>query len=182
MKKILKWIFGGFVLILLVPIVCFLVYAGAAFLPEKGNIDQIIASASFEDSHVSEDIRSLIKASVNTDQKPSWSVARLLVPKYRTNERGFVQSWQLQWAAWTALVDLVYGDDEVYTLFCASVYNGEGYGLNELSIRMFGKPLSTLSLDESAQVVAYTRAPNMYKNDIERLQAVKTLLLRKVSQ
>jgi hypothetical protein len=182
MKRIAKWIFGLVILILLTPIVCFLIYAGTVFLPVKSDIDQIIASAGYEDSNSPENIRSLIRASVNTDRKPSWVVARLLVPKYRTNDRGYVQNWQLQWAVWTALVDMVYDDGAVYALFCTLIYTGDGNGLNELSGRMFGKPLSGLTLDEAAQVIAFTRAPNIYKKDIARLQTVKLILLKKVSQ
>jgi len=180
MKRVLKWFLGAVILILLIPIVCFLFYAGTVFLPVKGDIDQIVSSAAFEDSNSSNNLRSLIRASLNSDTKPSWFVARLLVPKFRTNERGFVQAWQLQWAAWAVLVDFAYDEDAVYTLFCTLIYNGEGNGLNELSIRMFGKPLSSLTLDESAQVIAYTRAPNIYKKDLERLQTVKSILLNKV--
>ena len=180
MKRALKWIWGAVFLILLIPIVCFLLYAGTVFLPVKGDIDKIVSSAAFEDSHSSKNIRSLIRASLNSDTKPSGFVARLLVLKFRTNERGFVQAWQLQWAAWAVLVDLVYDEDSVYTLFCALVYNGEGNGLNELSIRMFSKPLSSLTLDESAQVVAYTRAPNIYKKELERLHPIKSILLNKI--
>lgn len=169
------------VLILLIPVGCFLVYAASVFLPTKSAIDHIIASAGFEDRHPPANIRALIRASLNTDQKPSQYVAKLLLFKFRLNERGVVEHWLLQWAAWVVIVDLVYDESAVYSLFCTLVSDGEHQGLNGMSSHMFNKPLSDLTLGESAQLVAYTRGPNLYRNDLERLQAAKAKLLEKLN-
>lgn len=182
MKRFARWLLSLVVLILLIPVGGFLVYATSVFLPAKSAIDQIIDSAGFEDRHPPANIQALIRASLTTDQKPSGYVAKLLLFKFRVNERGVVEHWLLQWAAWAVMVEIVYDESAVYSLFCTLVSDGKHQGLNGMSSHMFNKPLSDLALGESAQLLAYTGGPNLYRNNPERLQAAKARLLERINR
>ena len=70
MKRFARWLLSLVVLILLIPVGGFLVYATSVFLPAKSAIDQIIDSAGFEDRHPPANIQALIRASLTTDQNP----------------------------------------------------------------------------------------------------------------
>lgn len=62
-------------------------------------------------------------------------------------------------------------------LYSALSYNGVGYGLNDLSQRLFEKPLSALSEHEAATVVAVLAAPDIYLRDPIRLERRRDVLL-----
>jgi membrane peptidoglycan carboxypeptidase len=99
--------------------------------------------------------------------------------EFQKDESGFVKYRHFQWLGWYVLVELFLDENEVYAIFCSMVYNGSGHGLNELSLRLFGRPLSELTLIEAAEVVVYIRGPSYYARRGERLDEAIDVLLKR---
>ena len=182
MKKFIKWVVASIGIILLLPIAAFVGYFISEIQPRIVDIDLILTEAGQENLNPSQRIKDIILVSVNSENKPSGAVARTLASIYQRNDAGVIRNWQLQWLAWHAFVESYYSQNEVFALFCATVYNGDGQGLNELAIRRYNRPLSKLSESEAAEIVAYTRAPSYMGRSRERLERMRDLLLERVQK
>jgi len=180
MKRLLKWISICVLVAVFIPVITFGIYGLTVFVPNIDEINSIIETTHPENKNPPAIVKALIKVSTHSEASPSWAVARNLVFKFRTNDKGHVPNWQLQWASWYLLTELFYDDDEIFSLFCALIYNGEGYGLNEISLRLFNAPLSDLTDIQAAEVVAYSTAPSRYSKNPERLVRIRDHLLQKV--
>ncbi|NBQ69725.1 MAG: hypothetical protein EBU46_13240 [Nitrosomonadaceae bacterium] len=182
MKRILKVIGMAVLLIVLSPFLLLGGYLVVVCVPKLNDIGVRIEASSIEDRNASENTRKLIKASIGDDFRLYSYVASQLMYKYQREKDGFVKARHFQWVGWLTFAELFLNDDEIYALFSASIYNGSGHGLNELALRLFSKPLSELTFEQLAEVVAVTKAPSYMLARPERLQAARDTLLKKVRE
>lgn len=175
MKKIICWVVAFMGMIILLPFIAFGAYFSLEIQPRIGDIRAVLATADKENLKPPQKVKDLIRVSV----QPSGFVARLLVSTYQKNENGVVRDRKSRLIAWYIFVDNFYSQEEVFALFCTFVDNGDGQGLNELSIRRFGRPISELSELEAAELVAYVWAPGYMGRSRERLEKRRDLLIER---
>jgi hypothetical protein len=179
MKRLAK-ILAAFVAALIVlPVFAFLAYDALVFWPHRDDIQEILVNADPLDRSPPPKIRAYLQAQ-HQDASPSVMVARQLHSRFLPH-KGMLR-WHMQGVLWEQLVSLHLSQDETLGLYSTLVYNGRGYGLSALSNRMFAKPLSALSDQEAATVVAYTWGPSLYAHYPDRLQARRDLLLSRVRE
>jgi len=172
-------VFAG---VISVPFLAILVYQIAAIAPNVQVFSQLVDSANPEDKEPPITIRELIKVSHQSPSSPTMHVSRLLMVQYSTyRERGTL-SRIFESAAWLIWTEFYFSEDEIMSIFCTLSYNGEGQGVNALSTSRFGKPLSQLSVDESAEIVAILRGPSYVTKSQARLDSTKAMLLGRLNQ
>lgn len=181
MKQILEAMSIIFVL-MISPFVILAAYDLVVYMPKIGEINQLIKTADSEDKNPPKIIQSLIEVSHQRYSSPSTPVARELVVKYMANRDGIVRHWVPQYFAWEILTRLHFSNNEIISLFCTLIYNGQGHGLNALSLRIFNKPLSALTTNEAAEIMAYIRAPSYYGHDRKALERMRDVLLERLNE
>jgi len=178
MKRLAKILAAFVAALILLPLFAFLVYDALVFWPHRDDIQAILLDADPLDRSPPPKIRTYIQAQHQQGGSPSAMVARQLHSRFLTRE-GMLR-WHIRGLLWEQLVSLHLSQDEILGLYSTLVYNGQGHGLNALSNRMFAKPLSSLSDQEAATVVAYTWGPSLYAHHPDRLQVRRDKLLSSV--
>ncbi|MBL0162513.1 MAG: transglycosylase domain-containing protein [Xanthomonadales bacterium] len=167
--------------LLLLPVVAFFAYDVAVFQPRRTEIQALLDGAPPEDRNPPESIRRYILAAHAGGAPPSTHVARqLLIHLDMSSNKGI--GWHARLALWDRLVLLHLSQDNVLSLYSTLSYNGAGYGLSELSQRLFSKPLSALSESEAATVVAVLWAPSIFLRDERRLEERRDMLLARAQR
>ncbi len=179
MKKILKFFAVAVIAVLLTPILILAGYITFVCAPKLDDIFLKIEQSSYENKNTSEVTRSLINASTDGGYFLKGHVAGQLMNEYRRGNNGVVPHRHFQWVGWYAFSELFFDEDDTFTLFSTLVYNGSGHGLNELAMRIFYKPLSELTAEQTAEVVAVTRAPSYFLGKRERLESVRDMLIER---
>lgn len=157
-----------------------LLYDALYFLPHRTEIAHLLSQSDPEDRNPSEILKPLIDASHQDTAPPSAEVARgllnMLTPS--TNQRAL--NWQIDFALWNFLVQLHIPKEQIYGLYCALAFNGLGHGANQLSKRIFSKPLSELSDEESASLILILRSPKQYRARQDSLNELRDQLLSRL--
>ena len=178
MKRLAKFVVALLATLILLPALGFLAYDALVFRPHRDEIQAILAKADPLDRTPPPKIRTYIIAQQQGGASPSAMVARQL--HYRLLPRKETLNWHIRSILWERLVSLHLSQDEVLGLYSTLVFNWQGHGLNALSARMFAKPLSALSDQEAATVVAYTWGPSLYAHHPDQLEARRDKLLSRV--
>ena len=146
--------------LLVVAIVC--IYDILYFNPYRAQIENLLTKANPEDRNPPNNISLLIKIAHKKSPSAATIVARNLLFKLTNTSKKNMLTWHLSYAMWALLVRLHLPDDRISALYCVLAYNGQDYGANELSNRLFLKPLSQLSDKESATLIAILWSPSDY--------------------
>jgi hypothetical protein len=178
MKRFAKVLAALLAMLLLLPVFAFLGYDALVFLPRRDDIEAVLASADPQDRTPPPNIRLYIAAMHKRGASTSAVVARQLHARFLP--RKDMLRWHMRGILWERLVSLHLSQDEIIGLYSTLAYNGQGHGLNALSHRLFAKPLSALSDQEAATVVAYTWGPTYYANHPDLLEARRDKLLSEI--
>ena len=181
MKSFGKFLGSTFAVSLVILVFAFFIYDIINFQPRVLEIERLIKNAHSEDRSPPEIISQLVHISNQKEAGTSAAVARLLLFKFElTQNNGMPGGWHMRNLVWWGLVNVHYTNEEILSLYCLLIWNGENYGLNNLALREFNKPLSKLSVSEAATLVTITRAPSRFKNNPDELEIRKNMLLLKV--
>lgn len=162
----------------LLPLIAFFTYDAIVFQSHRQEIQAILARAASQDRMAPVRINGYILASHQDGASPAAAVARHLIKRFLP-PNGTLR-WHLRAALWERLVSLHLTEAEIFGLYSTLAENGQGQGLNALSLRLFGKPLDSLSDSEAATVVAYIWAPNYYASRPVQLLIRRDKLLARV--
>ncbi|WP_369940219.1 transglycosylase domain-containing protein [Xanthomonas medicagonis] len=168
--------------LLLVAFAAFVSYDMRVFQPRQAQIQALLQRAPAEERVPPALIRRYILATYATGASPSSSVARMLLGRLEVTREQSMLGWHTHEVLWDLLVRLHLSQDEILGLYATLSYNGAGYGLSQLSQRLYAKPLSALSEPEAATVVAVLWWPQAYLRDRARLERRRDLLMARARE
>lgn len=163
--------------VVLTPILFLALYDLTAFQPHAAAVAAIIADADPENADPPPLVRELLLAAYAGKSGLAAPVARqLLMDKGHVRMR----EWHMTFFLWSHLVCLHYSEAEIAAVFAARAYVGAGqYGLNAAALARFAKPLSQLSPEEAAEIIAITWSPpGMLENAAWLERRKKAILTR----
>ena len=160
MKRPLRLLAGSIAILLLTPVLAIAAYWAAVFLPRLDDIEAVLAAADPLDRHPPRRIRDYLVVAHADGPSIAHSASRQLTPRLLPRTSNLKRIGRE--IAWSGFLSLHFSNVELMGLYSSLAYNGEGQGLNALSLRLFAKPLDALSNEEAATVVAYTWAPQVY--------------------
>lgn len=150
------------------------------FLPYRQDMKQLLSDANSENRHPPQMIFRLIDASDENGAEITASVARNLLTRYKEASQYKMIAWHANYFLWSLLVHFHLSKKEQYAYYCLLSFNGKDYGANELSNRLFSKPLSKLNEQEAAMIVATLVFPSQSQNNQENIKRYRDLLLNKL--
>jgi hypothetical protein len=151
------------------------------FMPYRSDMKQLLSEANSENRHPPQIIFNLIDISNQNGMAVTASVARNLLTKYTKASQYRMIVWHANYLLWNWLVRVHLSKEELYAYYCLLSFNGKDYGANELSGRLFHKPLSKLNEQEAATVIATLIIPSQSKNNKKNIDIYKNFLLNKLS-
>lgn len=158
-----KIIFSAILTIVIFLGGAFALYDVFYFMPHQAEIERLLSESDPEDKNPPEAFKLLIEVAHQNEVSPSAVVARELLSKLTPMHSQRALNWQLDFALWSLLVQLHTSKNQIYGLYCTLAYNGQGYGANKLSMRLFSRPLSELSDEEAATLVLVLKSPKQYQ-------------------
>jgi hypothetical protein len=180
MKKLLKFAVFSLAALVLAAILSLLSYNLLVFQPVRAEVPAILSSANSENRHPPQNVQRFIYAAHSRSYSVTAFVGRELSERAALPRAGVIVRIG-RWVAWDLFVRMHLTDEEVMGLYASLCFNGEGAGLNDVSMRLFAKSLSSLNDVEAATVVAFLKAPGMYKRDPSLLQKSRDQLLNAVA-
>lgn len=180
LRKVVKAMVVAFAAGLVVLSLTTLVYE-ASF---EGNYDQIllfIKKAHPEDRSPPKTIKDVINIYHKGWFHPKTApIAKSLLIKFAIPAKQSFIPWKLRYFLWDLNIRIRFSEDEILGLYCASIYNGEEAGLNNLSLRLYLKPMSLLSTEEATRLFVIAIAPSVFLNHPEELERLKSKLIEKM--
>lgn len=166
--------------ILLTPIAFLVLYDLAAFQPHSAAI--AIANADLENADPPPLVREMLLADYGGKSGLAVPAARLLLMDTgHARMRGM--EWHTTFFLWSHLVCLHYSDEQIAAVFASRAYTGAGrYGLNAAALARFAKPLSRLSTEEAAEIIAITWAPPIMLANPAALNRRKGIILLRYAE
>lgn len=166
--------------VLVVPVLLYATYDVIAFQSRRPEISNLLAGASQDERAPSPLLTRLVRTSVRGHV--SSHVARMLIRDLSISQvcKGTL-GWHLTTALWSALVAMHLAENEQIAIFVSRSAVGEGRrGMGTEALARFQRPLSALTLEELATVVAISQAPSVYASSPERLGEYRDRLLGQV--
>lgn len=168
--------------ILLTPIAFVVLYDLTAFQPHTALMTAIIANADPENADPPPLVREMLLANYAGKSGLAVPVARLLLMDTgHTRMRGL--EWHMTFLLWSHLVSLHYSEAQIAAIFASRAYTGAGrYGLNAAALARFAKPLSRLSPEEAAEIIAITWGPPTMLADADALDRRRDIILLRYAE
>jgi membrane carboxypeptidase/penicillin-binding protein PbpC len=147
--------------------------------PVLNETQKVLAHADPEDRNPPPVVRRVIHARYASDFQIAAQVARQLQmhldvsPSRGTLDREFLELL-------TAYVCRGLSDDELIGLYATLAYNGVDHGMNNLSHRLFGKPLHEVSEEQAATIETILKGPSYYLGHPDRLEPARDRLLMRI--
>lgn len=162
MKKIIKYLIKCLLILTVVLIILFVAWYIISFLQYKDEIDYILSISQKEYANFD---NSLYQLSVIAEGEKGiliWASYRLYwdISGKKTKEKQIVK--QVNGLLWYYCVKLHYSKEDVFILWCHYSVYIEDYGLNNASLKYFGKNIQDLSLKQKATIVAMVKNPTIY--------------------
>lgn len=184
MRRVLRWVLWGlgiaFVLAAFGLAMFLRDFDARHMQPALAAMQPVVESASSEDRFPAVEVRRALRVD-RRGQGAQWHVARMVYFRYgpgsQPNYREGPLRFAAQQAVWAQLLRWRYSDDELDSLTCILSYNGSGYGLNQVALDLFGRPLSQLTVAEATEAVVVLRAPQRMRSDPERRRFATKILL-----
>ncbi len=179
MKTLRNLILSILGIIILIPLLTISYCYFDEVRPMQERINSIITNAHVEDAKPPDNIIHFIKVSHGElFGFSTWSnwVARQLEHTLNIKE---IRSLNrvISVTSWWVLLNVSYSESELLTIYCSLSYSTKETGLNNISKELFNKPLSKLSDNEAATVVALLFAPSIFIKDLEKLNNRRDHLL-----
>jgi|APLak6261663543_1056040.scaffolds.fasta_scaffold02266_3 hypothetical protein len=151
------------------------------FMPYRSDMKQLLSEADPENRHPPQIVSNLIDVSNQNGATVAASVAHKLLTRYTKASQHRMIIWHINYLLWNWLVYLHLSKEELYAYYCLLSFNGQDYGANELSNRLFDKPLSQLNEQEAATVVATLVFPSHSLHSKETIKKYQNDLLTKLA-
>lgn len=192
LKRILKYTFLLLLIILLAIVSWVGYYYFKEIRPYKPIIENILANADPENRHPPKNVVAMVESefycSANRvtdlllgEGKCGASKEQLIAQNIlgrRNAMRTFHRHLHEMGLAW--MISKSYSTKDKHALFSELTYTGYGkYGFNSFATQHFGKPLSELTIDESATLVSVLKAPSYYLQQPEKSAKRKNLVLER---
>ena len=155
-------------------------YDVLVFQPRLPDIENILSNADPEDKNPPLKIQELIEVLHEGSSSSQFATRNLLFRLHLNQHSGL--GWAGRFLMWSLLVDMHLPRAKIIALYATLAYNGENSGLNNLSKRLYAKPLSALSLTEAATVIAVLKSPSLYLQDNEKLVKYRNVLLARLGR
>jgi hypothetical protein len=183
-RRLLRWsaalASALFNAILITPILFLALYDLTTFQPHAAAIASIIAHADPEDADPPPLVRELLLAAYGGKPGLAAPVARRLLM-----DEGYVRmhEWHMTFFLWSQLVCLHYSEAQIAAAFASRAYVGAGrYGLSAAALARFAKPLSRLSPEEAAEIIALTWDPPLMLANPTALDRRKGVILHRYAE
>jgi hypothetical protein len=178
MRRVIKLVAIGFVMLLITPIVAFGLYDVSAYQTRTNDIERLLAESTQDERKPSESLMHLF--SVSLHGHTAAYTARVLIRELKVPTNNSF-GWQATSALWWGLVALHMDEEEQVAILVSRSYMGNHcYGFSAESLSRFDKPLAMLNQEEEASLVALTHAPSIYQKSPERLNKRKEWLLKEL--
>ena len=163
-RKIIKYIGGTLLAVVLLPIAYTVVYYFVEIAPQSHSINKMIVSYSNRTSNykIMENMAVREEGRNGIYRYVSHSLAGTYISK------GYRNYWHLIGLQWHLWVWLKYSEEEQYALWLAMAPYGPGHGMNQASIYHFNKSFEELSCYQVAELVVMVRAPTRFTPGSER--------------
>lgn len=181
----MKSAFKGIVIILFViglsPVLAFLVYDALYFQPRIAEIKSLVNSATDEERKLPTTASKLLKIEFN-DKYYVYASNRITYQFNIVSQKDNHLHRLLTSALWIHLVQLHLSTKDQQTIIAAYSPTGNNLvGFSATAKARYGKGLASLSPQETATIVALTRAPGAYTASEERLNQRRDFLLNELS-
>lgn len=178
MRKALRLSILVLALTLATPVVAYAVYDFTHFQPQHARIAALINGAAPQEKEPHSQVAELLRVSLANDT--AVYASRLLIGELGIlPERHSMTQWHLHGMLWWSLVSLHLSESERVTLILALAPTGrDRRGVAKTAEVLYGVPLSELSLEQAATIIALTKVPG-YADKPESLERIKQNLLRK---
>ena len=199
--RIIKWTFGFIGLLLafftVLAAITFSIYYQSEIHPYKNVVKNIIANAKTENHHLSAQMQTMIDANFycienpqsqrmvdvnpNCDISKEYQVAKLIQDHHLTTYKPRTKVVRgIDEALLIYFIVRPLSRKEQNTLISElTFFTPKANDFTQFSKLYFHKPLSQLTLDETATLVAFTKAPSHYLQDNERLKQRQQILLNR---
>jgi hypothetical protein len=183
LRVVVKVVAGALIVVIVALLLGFVAWDVLVFQPQRPQIDQLIASATEEERDPPEAVVQLVRAA--SFQRVALKTYWILVsdPTNPTNEAKPMSSlrWHTRGLLWWLCLSLHLSEREQIALIVSRSYMGQGMrGYSAASQALFNRPLSSLSIEEAATIVALYPAPNYYHARPEALAQRRDWLLSKL--
>lgn len=167
-------------LALLLPLSLFICYDLSAFQSRKGEIAALISQATPDETHLSPQVAHLIR--VSTSGTTATLSARILIDELHVPRAGAsMLGWHATNLLWWVYCTIHLSEQERLTLIASRSDMGRWrYGFSAEAVARFQRPLSSLSLAETATLVALADNPSVFGSSPERLVHRRDWLLSQV--
>lgn len=164
--------------LILPPLLMFAGYDVLVFEPRQAQIRMLASPMMHDRRELTPLVSALVQRSYRGDVAAGAAellIDRLQVHHVMKGEAG----WQATHALWSALVSVHLSEDERVALVASGAYMGDGhYGFEAEAIARFGMPMSKLSADQAATIVALLHAPGLYQEAPAQLARRRDWLLK----
>lgn len=179
MRRLLRVLTVASLLVIVVPVGAVAAFDALWFYPRLTHVRMLVVKGHPEDRNTPRLVEELVVASEPNGL--SWQVARIVIfqggEEYK--HTGTLR-WNLLGSLSQLLVNVHTSESERMATYCSLVYSGEtAPGLTAIARRLHNKSLSSLSLEEAADVAAWSFAPHMFAASPERLEKRRELLIRR---
>ncbi len=166
---------------IIIPLAALVGYDLLYFMPHRADMRQLLSAADSENKHPPRIVTDLIYVADQNGTALAANVARHLLVRYTKAAHYKMMAWHVNFLLWDGLVRLHLSKEELYAYYCLLSFNGKDYGVNELSTRLFAKPLSQLKEKEAVTIIATLASPSYFSNNQEALKDYQDQLLAELS-
>ncbi|MDD5273179.1 MAG: transglycosylase domain-containing protein [Methylovulum sp.] len=163
------------------PLAALIGYDVLCFMPHRADMRELLSAADSENRHPPRIVTDLIYVASQNGTALATNVARHLLVRYTKAAHYKMMAWHVSFLLWDGLVRLHLSKEEQYAYYCLLSFNGKDYGVNELSTRLFAKPLSQLNEKEAVTVIATLASPSYFSNNQEALKDYQDQLLAELA-
>jgi len=179
MKKIIKFLkFSG--ILFLISIILAGIWYSHLYLQYKQNLDSVLSNSYEEFQTVDSTLYKMAVIAEGEQRIRRWVAQQACWSNvYFEDKSSFNRI--LEFYIWYVCISLHYDDKQIFRLWCHySIFvDGYGYGLNNASMKYFGKNTENLSLEQKAAIIVMVRSPDLYRPGSESSKKRVQQLLEK---
>ncbi len=178
-RLLLKIAFGLIAAILLLLISALAAYDVTHFQPHRSEIDRLLSGAADDERELPAAVAGLLKVSMG-GHTCQIAARQLLFGLDLAPRRGGMLAWHAKSAAWSMLTCVHLNERERLTAIATLAYAGapRTHGLSASANVLFGRPLSQLSLEQQAELIALSDNPYLIDSPERRAKRTAALLAR----
>ncbi len=159
--------------VLAAPFAGYFYYDLVRFQPHRGEITRLVESAEPGDRALPPMTARMLIFSLHGDT--THYITRLLLGRLHLSQG----QWLVHYVIWESLVRLHLSEHDRLTIVASTLpTGGNRQGLSKTARELYGKPLSQLSLDETARLIVLANYASSWNNPARLAQASNQFLAR----